>query len=90
MPHSTIPSTGIASVDGYTTAVQDLLQRAREVKQHSDIEPALKLSDFQGAIETTSGSPQPSVSDKTPAHYAAIETALRDIFYDILVRYLRL
>ena len=89
MPHRTIPNTGIASVDGYTAAVQDLLQRAREIKQHADIEPALKLSDFQGAIEGISGSAQPSVSDRTPAHYAAIETALRDIFYDLLVRYLQ-
>ena len=86
MPHSTTSRTGIASVDEYAAAVQDLLRRAREVKQDADIEPALNLSDLGGAIEAIGDLSQTLGFPNIQAHNAAIETAVRDAFYDLLVR----
>lgn len=66
------------------TTFRDLLEIARERKPDNDIEPPLLTSDFGGAIQ------QLTVSDASPpddhqARYAVIETAVRSIFYELLV-----
>lgn len=78
-------SDGIASVDTYNIALKDLLKRARHVKPGSGIEPALSASDFDGGIEAIGKLSEKSFIANNQAHYAAIETACRNIFYDLLV-----
>lgn len=76
-------SVGISSVETYTTELRKLLARAKTVKANGGIEPALTASNLEGGIEhigKLSG-----FTANNQAHYAAIETACRNIFYDLLV-----
>lgn len=61
--------------------LRDLLQRSREVKPKSTIEPPLQVSELVADNEEIIG---PISSDKE-AHNNAIETAAKDIFYTTLV-----
>ena len=79
-------SHGIASVDTYSTAIKNLLDRARDLKPTLGIEPALSASDFAGGIEEIGKLSDGPFIANSQAHYAAIETACRNIFYDLLVR----
>lgn len=79
-------SNGIASVDNYTCAIENLLDRARQIKPRSDPEPALTAADFGGSIEEIEKLSNNSFIASNQAHYAAIETACRNIFYNLLVR----
>ena len=79
-------SDGIASVQTYSVAISNLLDKARNVKVNSSIEPALNASDFTGGIEDIRKLSNGSFLSNGQAHYAAIETACRNIFYDLLVR----
>lgn len=78
-------SNGVTSVDTYTAAIVELLDRARVVKTDARIEPALTVSDFGGGIEEIGRLSNDSFVANNQAHYAAIETACRNIFYDLLV-----
>lgn len=78
-------SHGITSVDTYSVAIRKLLDRARDLKVISGIEPALSVSDFAGGIEEIGKLSNGSFISNSQAHYAAIETACRNIFYDLLV-----
>ena len=78
-------SNGVTSVDTYTAAIVELLDRARVVKTDACIEPALTASDFGGGIEEIGRLSNDSFVANSQAHYAAIETACRNIFYDLLV-----
>ena len=78
-------SAGLASVDAYTTAVRQLLQEAQEIKPHASIEPALTVSDFGGGIEIFRHAQTTGKAAGNQGHYAAIETAFRNIFYELLV-----
>ena len=75
-------SAGIESVDNFTAVFKKLLARARDIKTNRGIEPALTMQDFEGGIEEIGHQSQGSINRK----YAAIETACRNIFYDLLVR----
>ncbi|KAI9715180.1 MAG: hypothetical protein M1812_006159 [Candelaria pacifica] len=83
-------SDGVEAVQELTAAIQDLLDLAHAAKPSHDIEPPLAISDFGGDIERI-GSPKTHQShdpvraerDKQ-AQYAAIETAFRNLFYDLL------
>lgn len=79
-------SHGIASVQTYSLAFNNLLDRARNVKVNPSIEPALNASDFAGDIEEIGKLSNGSFLANSQAHYAAIETACRNIFYGLLVR----
>ena len=74
-------SAGIDSVDDFTAAFKKLLARARDFKPDGVIEPALTSQDFEGGIEEIGQQSHGSINRK----YAAIETACRNIFYDLLV-----
>lgn len=78
-------SHGVPSVDTYATAILSLLDTARNVKPDKHIEPTLTLSDFGGGIEEIGNLSNDSFTGNNQAHYAAIETACRNIFYDLLV-----
>ena len=79
-------SNGIASVDAYSHAIEKLLVRARQIKPHNGAEPALTAADFGGIIEEIGELSNKYSVANSQAHYAAIETAFRNIFYDLLVR----
>lgn len=72
-------------MDTYTTAISSLLDTARNVKPDKHIEPALTVSDFGGGIEEIGNLSNGSFTGSNQAHYAAIETACRNIFYNLLV-----
>ena len=75
-------SAGIASVNDFTAIFKRLLTSARSVKPDGGVEPALTTPDFRGAIEEIGLKSRGA----TNREYAAIETACRNIFYDLLVR----
>lgn len=79
-------SNGIASVDSYSRAIEKLLDRARQIKPQNGSEPALIATDFGGIIEEIGKLSNNSFITNNQAHYAAIETACRNTFYDLLVR----
>ena len=76
-------SVGISSVEAYTTELRELLAQANIVKASGGIEPALTASHFKGGIENIGK--LSGFTAHSQAHYAAIETACRNIFYDLLV-----
>ena len=75
-------SAGIESVNDFTASFKRLLASARDVKPNGGIEPALTIADFEGEIEAFGQKSQGAPNRE----YAAIETACRNIFYDLLVR----
>ena len=75
-------SAGIESVNDFTASFKRLLASARDVKPNGGIEPALTTADFEGEIEAIGQKSQGAPNRE----YAAIETACRNIFYDLLVR----
>jgi hypothetical protein len=76
----------VQSVKSYRILVRELLEKAAESKQDSDIESPLTDTDLGGTLwrvqkvkdEITGGQNQ-------QAQYAAVETAFREKFYDLLV-----
>lgn len=75
-------SAGIESVNSFTASFKRLLASARDVKPNGGIEPALTTADFEGEIKAIGQKSQGAPNRE----YAAIETACRNIFYDLLVR----
>ncbi len=78
-------SVGISSVESYTTELRKLLAKAKIVKVNGGIEPALIVPDFEGGIEDIGRLSKIGFTAHNQAHYAAIETACRNIFYNLLV-----
>lgn len=72
-------------MEAYTTELQKLLARAKIVKTNGGIELALRVSDFEGGIENIGRLSGSGITANNQAHYAAIETACRNKFYDLLV-----
>lgn len=68
----------------YRQALQELLTEARNAKPNGGIEPAITPSDFNGAIESLGRRSGSKFLTSPQSHYAAIETACRDIFYDLV------
>ena len=86
MPHKVMPSAGLPSVDAYSDAIKRWLDKAESIKQQPNIEPALIAADFLKEVEEIGKIRHESGVSTQQAHYAAIETALRDKFYELLVR----
>ena len=79
---------GLMSTSAYGKVIQDLLARALEAKDSGRIEPALtqdQLGPFVHDIEITREAL--GESENGQAHHAAIETVVRERFYDILVSF---
>lgn len=86
-------SAGVASVDAYTNAVESLLARARKIKPNRGIEPALTFTDLSSEIEQiiskVNGGKSQAEAEKSQAkqaRFAAIETAFRNVFCNLLVQ----
>lgn len=82
----TMSSAGISSVDRLTASLRKLLERSNELKPDGGIEPALTLTNFGGNLETIIRGAEGGVTANAQDHYAALETACRNIFYDLLVK----
>ena len=78
---------GLLSVDKLYAALKLLLYRAREIKPNGGIEPALTSASFSGDIEKVTREAEGGFGANAQENYAALETACRSIFYDILVGY---
>ncbi|KAL8702097.1 MAG: hypothetical protein Q9224_000181, partial [Gallowayella concinna] len=78
-------SVGIASVDILTTSLKKLLERSNELKPKGGIEPALTATSFNGDVETITQRAEGGLAANAQDHYAALETACRNIFYDHLI-----
>ncbi|CAO1598514.1 hypothetical protein XANCAGTX0491_002277 [Xanthoria calcicola] len=77
-------SAGISSVDRLTASLRKLLERSNELKPDGGIEPALTSTNFGGDLETIIRRAEGGVTVNAQDHYAALETACRNIFYDLL------
>src|SRR4051812_39136423 len=74
-------------VDTFGEVLEKLLQRAGEIKQTNAVEPPLNKLDFQDIleqVESTFFSSSETVELRKRRH-AAIDTAIRDKFNDLLV-----
>lgn len=77
-------SHDIASVDVCSVAIKKMLNKACNTNVDLSIEPALSSSDlskYEGIGKLSGG----SFTAGSQAHFAAIETACRNIFYGLLV-----
>jgi THO complex subunit 1 len=76
----------VESVKLYRGLVRDLLAKAAEVKPGNHVEPPLTDADLGGSIWRI---PRPEgdteVEQNQQASYAAVETAFREKFYELLV-----
>ena len=75
----------IPSISAYAKSIERLLAKAVEVKDSGDIEPPLteaELGDVTSEIEDTRASL--GRTDNIQSHNAAVETAVREKFYDLL------
>lgn len=77
-------SAGINSVDTFTESLTELLKRARTIKPNGAIEPALTSATFGGDVENIAKRAELGRTVNTQDHYAALETACRNIFYNLL------
>lgn len=83
MPHATM--TELAPVGAYAIALEELLQRARDVEANGGIVPALNAADLQEEFEAFARVQRGKGSRNGQANHAAFETACRNIFYELLV-----
>lgn len=78
--------TTVGSTSTYRVLVRSLLDKAAEIKKGYDVEPPIteaSLGDFVERAYYQSGNLQPDA--KSQMHFAAVETAFRDKFYELLV-----
>lgn len=78
-------SSETPSVARFTVDLHQLLAKAKSLKPEGLIEPALTSSSFDGQVETVGKEGEGITIANPQAHYAALETACRNIFYDRLV-----
>lgn len=77
----------ITSVQTYRKLVQRLLDRASELKQSSAIEPPITEADLGDVTGELDGEDQETAKTLgSQPNYAAVETAFREKFYNLLVR----
>ena len=81
----------IDAVNDFTAIIKRLLARAREVKPNGSIEPILTEHELgqgvQDFAERTQANSNQYLGKKSSSHfYATIETACRNIFYEVVVR----
>lgn len=78
-------SHGITSVDACSVAIRKMLDKACNTKVDLSIEPALSSSELSTYVEGIGKLSGGSFSAGSQAHFAAIETACRNVFYGLLV-----
>ena len=74
-------------VEEYSTTINDALAQARESKPFGQIDPPLASEIVEECLENVADISRGDELEliNLKASYAAIETACRDIFYDLLV-----
>ncbi|KAL8738832.1 MAG: hypothetical protein Q9181_000436 [Wetmoreana brouardii] len=77
-------SAGISSVDTLTASLTELLKRAQEIKPDGGIKPALSSASFNGDVEAITKRAEGGITVNPQDYYAALETACRNIFYELL------
>ncbi|KAI4174108.1 MAG: hypothetical protein LQ343_002554 [Gyalolechia ehrenbergii] len=77
-------SAEIGSVESFTQSLTGLLERSRRIKPDGGIEPPLTSASLDGDVERISKRAEGSVLVNAQDHYAALETACRNIFYNLL------
>ena len=77
-------SEGVTSVEHYAAGLKKLLFTAHGIKPQGGIEPPLSEKDFDGGIIKLVDGFRHGESTISHSHYAAIETACRNLFYEIL------
>jgi len=76
----------IESVQVYRRLIESLLSKADELKPDKQIEPPLTETDFGDSAWHIEGSDANVLKrENQQASYAAVETAFREKFYDLLV-----
>lgn len=78
--------TAIDSTVAYRSLVRDLLAKAAEVKKGHEVEPPIteaSLGDLVDRPYFKNGNIQPETTKQT--NFAAVETAFREKFYELLV-----
>ncbi|PGH11436.1 hypothetical protein AJ80_07115 [Polytolypa hystricis UAMH7299] len=76
----------IRAVKTYRSLVQDLLAKATELKTDGGIEPPLSEADLGDALQLIEQRRELVMKEQSQqAHYAVVETAFREKFYDLLV-----
>ncbi|KAH8690927.1 putative THO complex subunit Tho1 [Talaromyces proteolyticus] len=74
--------TVIESVNAYRNLVRDLLATATEIKQSNNVEPPLMEAHLGDSIWRVH--PKSEIELNKPHKYAAVETAFREKFYELL------
>ena len=85
MPHAIASSNGVAPVEIYDRALRYLLGIARRIKPEGGIEPALSSGDFGESIDSFRDAAVSDAAATVDIKSAAIEIAIRRVFYEILV-----
>lgn len=76
----------VRAVKVYRKLVQDLLDKAAESKDSATIDPPLTEDNLRDTISHILSNESSPLKDQSPqAQFAAVETAFRDKFYDLLV-----
>jgi hypothetical protein len=76
----------VRAVKVYRRLVQDLLDKSAQVKRDGGIEPPLTDADLGDAIYQIQQGQEGVIKDQgQQAHYAVVETAFREKFYNLLV-----
>ena len=76
----------VRAVKVYRKLVQDLLDKSAQVKRDSIIEPPLTDADLGDAIHQIQQGQDGVLKEQgQQAHYAVVETAFREKFYNLLV-----
>ena len=78
-------SHGVEAVAAFAVTLKDMLREAGSAKG-TDIEPPLTRSGLKGLDQRIPSFATMPLDPKRQPQYAAVETAVRDIFNDLLVR----
>jgi len=89
-PSSQLVHDDVTSVPAYREMVEKLLGFAATIKSEQAIEPPLVSAELGERVRLIYENESLPVKENKPAHYAAIETAFRDRFYDLIVSFQRL
>lgn len=77
----------VGAVKVYGDVIRSLLEKAAAIKNAPSIEPPVTEANLGGVIKRVlAGDYGVSVGVNQQTQYAAVETAFREIFYDLLVR----
>lgn len=86
MPHAVMVDSLVPPVNIYTEAIEDLLERAKDIKPHGNIGSPITDAELGSEVDAAFRSVGEPNSKGRSANYPIIETALRNTFYSLVVR----